>query len=152
MLTMAPAHGRDLAVGEHPDGDTCTMNELSYANALDMGLEPISYRSDAVECLGEGQFSGCLDALVWSKRQPCLMALLTLDSGVRVQVVGFQQHTRRDLPEYLGFRLLTPGQRVTLVIDRGVRGGLRPLVVAGAAIVANGSSVGQLDTDRPRRT
>lgn len=112
------------------------MNELSYADALDAGLDPISYRSDAVESLGEGQFGGHLDALVWSKRQPCLMALLTLDTGVRVQVVGFQKHTRRDLPEYLGFRLLAPGQRVTLVIDRGVRGGLRPLVVAETAGVA----------------
>ena len=112
------------------------MNEMSYADALDAGLEPISYRTDAVEALGEGQFGGRLDALVWSKRQPCLMALLTLDTGVRVQVVGFQRHTRRDLPEYLGFRSLTPGQRITLVIDRGVRGGLRPLVIAEAAVVA----------------
>jgi hypothetical protein len=112
------------------------MNEMSYADALDAGLEPISYRTDAVESLGEGRFGGCLDALVWSKRQPCLMALVTLDTGVRVQVVGFQRHTRRGVPEYLGFRLLAPGQRVTLVIDRGVRGGLRPLVISESSAVA----------------
>jgi len=40
------------------------------------------------------------------------------------------------VPEYLGFRLLAPGQRVTLVIDRGVRGGLRPLVISESSAVA----------------
>lgn len=103
-----------------------SMNELSYAAALDAGLEPITYRSDALDALGEGEFKGKLDGLVWSKRQPCLMALVTLESGVRVQVIGFQRHSRRGLPEYLGLRLLTPGQQVILCIDRGVRGGLRP--------------------------
>jgi hypothetical protein len=106
------------------------MNEMSYADALDAGLEPISYRSDALESLGEGRFQGVLDGLVWSKRQPCLMALVSLDNGIRVQVLGFQRHSRKDLPEYLGLRLLTPGQRVELQIDRGVRGGFRPLLLA----------------------
>ena len=109
------------------------MNEMSYAAALDAGLEPVSYRSQFLESLGEGLFGGKLDALVWSKRQPCLMALLTLDNDVRVQVVGFQRHTRKDLPEYLGLRSLTPGQRIFLEIDRGLRGGLRPLVRPGDA-------------------
>ena len=104
------------------------MNELSYEAALDAGIEPISYRTDVLESLGEGKFAGQLDGLVWAKRKPCLMALLTLDGGVRVQVVGFQRHTRKDLPEYIGLRLLTPGQRVVLFVDRGVRGGFRPLV------------------------
>lgn len=106
------------------------MNEMSYAAALDAGLEPISYRSDALESLGEGRFTGRLDGLVWSKRQPCLMALLTLDNGARVQVLGFQRHSRKGLPEYLGLRLLAPGQRIFLQIDRGMRGGLRPLVLS----------------------
>lgn len=105
------------------------MNEMSYSAALDAGLDPISYRSGALTSLGEGRFSGQLDGLVWSKRDPCLMALLTLDSGVRVLVLGYQKHTRKDLPEYLGLRLLVPGQRVFLQIDRGLRGGLRPLVL-----------------------
>lgn len=105
------------------------MKEMSYAAALDAGLEPISYRGDALNSLGEGRFPGQLDGLVWSKREPCLMALLTLDSGVRVQVLGYQKHTRKGLPEYLGLRLLDPGQRILLQIDRGVRGGLRPLVL-----------------------
>lgn len=110
------------------------MNEMSYAAALDAGFNPISYRTDVLESLGEGRFGGTLDSLVWSKRQPCLMALLTLDAGARVQVVGFQRHSRKDLPEYLGLRLLAPGQRIALLIDRGVRGGLRPLVVAEKVI------------------
>lgn len=105
------------------------MNEISYAAALDAGIEPIAYRSDFLESLGEGHFGGTLDALVWAKRQPCLMALISLDVDVRIQVVGFQKHSRKELPEYLGFRQLTPGQRVVLVVDRGVRGGLRPLVI-----------------------
>ncbi|NYI33131.1 hypothetical protein FHR53_002814 [Xanthomonas arboricola] len=109
------------------------MNEMSYAAALDAGLEPISYRSDALESLGEGRFTGKLDGLVWSKRQPCLMALLTPDNDARVQVVGFQRHSRKDLPEYLGLRLLTPGQRIVLQVDRGLRGGLRPLVLSDDA-------------------
>lgn len=106
------------------------MNEISYAMALEAGLEPISYRSDALQSLGVGRFGGRLDGLVWSKRKPCLMALLTLDNTARVQVLGFQNHSRRELPEYLGFRLLTPGQRIVLQIDRGLRGGLRPLVLS----------------------
>ena len=106
------------------------MQEMSYADALDAGIDPISYRSDALDSLGEGRFHGRLDALVWSKRKPCLMALLTLDTGSLVQVVGFQRHTRKGLPEYLGLRLLSPGQRIVLQIDRGVRGGLRPLVLS----------------------
>lgn len=106
------------------------MQEMSYADAIDAGLDPISYRNNLLESLGEGQFAGQLDALVWSKRSPCLMALLSLDMGSRVQVVGFQCHTRKGLPEYLGLRSLSPGQRVLLQVDRGLRGGLRPLVVA----------------------
>jgi hypothetical protein len=105
------------------------MKEMSYTAALDAGLEPISYRGDALKSLGEGRFPGRLDGLVWSKREPCLMALLTLDSGVRVQVLGYQKHTRKGIPEYLGFRLLVPGQRILLQVDRGLRGGLRPLVL-----------------------
>ncbi len=104
------------------------MQEMSYAAALDAGLDPISYRNDLLESLGEGEFSGRLDGLVWSKRHPCLMALLSLDRGIRVQVLGFQKHSRKGLPEYLGLRALTPGQRIVLQIDRGIRGGLRPLV------------------------
>lgn len=108
----------------------CLMNELSYSAALDAGIEPITYRSDALESLGPGTFAGQLDALVWSKRQPCLMALITLEKGIRVQVVGFQRHTRKDMPEYLGLRDLYPEQQVMLAIDRGIRGGLRPTVYA----------------------
>jgi hypothetical protein len=105
------------------------MHEKSYAAALDAGLDPISYRNDLLQSLGEGEFPGRLDGLVWSKRQPCLMALVSLDRGIRVQVLGFQRHSRKGLPEYLGLRTLAPGQRILLSIDRGLRGGLRPLVV-----------------------
>ena len=107
------------------------MNEISYAAALEAGIEPIQYRADAIESLGVGRFPAQLDALIWSKRKPCLMALLRLDVGVKLQVVGFQQHSRPELPEYLGFRAFTPGQRVTLVVDRGARGGFRPSLIAG---------------------
>lgn len=124
-----------MAIVSTTQGIFWRMNEMSYAAALDAGLEPISYRSDALESLGEGRFMGQLDGLVWSKRQPCLMALLALDNGARVQVLGFQRHSRKGLPEYLGLRLLTPGQRICLQIDRGIRGGLRPLVVSDDAAV-----------------
>jgi hypothetical protein len=59
--------------------DADQMNEMSYAVALDAGLEPLSYRNGALKSLGEGRFSGTLDGMVWSKRQPCLMALLPLE-------------------------------------------------------------------------
>lgn len=116
------------------------MQEMSYADALDAGLDPISYRSDLLESLGEGQFAGQLDALVWSKRRPCLMALLSLDTGSRVQVLGFQRHTRKGLPECIGLRLLTPGQRIVLHVDRGLRGGLRPLVIPEPSAEEQGES------------
>jgi hypothetical protein len=102
------------------------MNEVSYPAALEAGIEPIQYRSDCLEELGPGPHAGLLDALVWSKRKPCLMALIQLDAGIKVQIVGFQKHSRPELPEYLGLRELTPGQRVELVLDVGLRGGLRP--------------------------
>ena len=106
------------------------MKEISYAAALEAGIEPIHYRADAIESLGPGRYPAQLDALIWSKRKPCLMAFLNLDVGVKVQMVGFQQHSRPELPEYLGLRAFTPGQRVTLVVDKGVRGGLRPSLAA----------------------
>ena len=102
------------------------MNELSYKAALEAGIEPIQYRADYLDELGQGQHPGVLDALVWSKRKPCLMALIQLDFGVKVQMVGFQKHSRPELPDYLDLRELTPGQRVELVVDIGLRGGLRP--------------------------
>lgn len=106
------------------------MNEISYSAAIEAGLDPLTYRTDALEALGAGSHPGTLDALVWSKRAPCLMALVTLDVGVRVLVLGYQQHSRRDLPPYLGLRELSPGQPIELSIDVGIRGGLRPLVRA----------------------
>jgi hypothetical protein len=105
------------------------MNEMSYADALDAGIEPVTYRSDSLRALGKGQFTGCLDALVWAKRQPCLMALITLDTNIRVQVSGFQRHNRTDLPEYLGLRRLIPGQRIVVTVEVGVRGGLLATVL-----------------------
>ncbi|WP_277583848.1 hypothetical protein [Pelomonas aquatica] len=36
------------------------------------------------------------------------MALLALDTGVRIQVIGFQRHTRRDLPNISGFACWFP--------------------------------------------
>lgn len=109
------------------------MHEISYAAAVESGIEPITYRGDALDAIGEGSFPGRLDALVWAKRSPCLMALITLDLGARVQVLGFKRHTRKELPEYLGLRHLCPGQRITLQVDRGLRGGLRPLVLSVGA-------------------
>lgn len=105
------------------------MNELSYEAALHAGIDPIHYRSDRLQSLGPGPHPAQLDALVWAKRQPCLTALVQLDTGVKVAIVGFQQHNRKELPEYLGLRAFTPGQRVLLVIDQGVRGGLRPSLI-----------------------
>lgn len=55
------------------------MIEMSYAATLDAGLDPVSYRNDALESLGERRFSGTLAGLMWSERQPCLMALLPLE-------------------------------------------------------------------------
>lgn len=106
------------------------MHELSYSAALDMGIEPISYRSGYLDELGEGAFPGRLDALVWTKRKPALQALVNLDSGEKVMIVAFKKNSRPELGEYLGFRDLTPGQRINLVIDVGARGGLRPMLVA----------------------
>ncbi len=113
------------------------MQEMSYADAVESGIEPITYRGDALDAIGEGSFSGQLDALVWAKRSPCLMALITLDLGARVQVLGFKRHTRKELPEYLGLRELSPGQRVTLHVDRGLRGGLRPLVMPAGTVASD---------------
>lgn len=109
------------------------MHELSYKQALEQGIEPIQYRTDALQGLGAGIHRGRLDALVWAKRQPALQALITLDSGPKVQVIGFQRHSRCDFPEYLGFRALIPGQMVDLVIDIGIRGGLRPSISPASA-------------------
>lgn len=109
------------------------MNEMSYADAVDSGLEPVTYRSDALRALGNGDFAGNLDALVWAKRQPCLMALVTLDSDIRVQVSGFQRHNRQGLPEYLGLRRLAPGQRVVVRVEIGVRGGMLATVLPAAS-------------------
>jgi len=100
-----------------------------------MVIEPILYRIDILEELGEGNFTGVLDALVWSKRDQLLMALVTLDGGLKVRVLAFQRHSRKDangkpLPEYLGFRDLEPGKKVEILVDRGLRGGLRPFVKA----------------------
>jgi hypothetical protein len=106
------------------------MRELSYSAALSAGVEPIQYRASLDE-LAVGNHPGRLDALVWSKGKPALMALLTLDAGFKVQVIGFQTHSRKDLPPYLGLRELEPGQRILLNIDVGARGGVRPTVLAG---------------------
>ncbi len=106
------------------------MDELSYANALDQGIEPIHYRTGYLQELGEGHHEGWLDALVWCKRIAGLQALITLDIEVKVAVIGFKKSGRRDVPEYLGFRAFRPGQRIVLVIDTGVRGGLRPTLIA----------------------
>lgn len=105
------------------------MDELSYNAALDLGIEPITYRADWAE-LGEGTHPGRLDALVWTKRKPALQALVTLDMGAKVAVLAFKRHSRPDLPEYLGLRDLVPGQRVNLVLDVGARGALRPTLTA----------------------
>ena len=106
------------------------MNEVSYEAALTAGIDPIHYRADRLQSLGPGRFPAQLDALVWAKRQPCLAALIQLDTGVKIAIMGFQKHSFKGLPEYLGFRTFTPGQRVALVVDQGVRGGLRPSLVA----------------------
>lgn len=108
------------------------MDEMSYQDALAQGVQPIQYRTDRLEELGEGRHEGVLDALVWTKSKPALQALITLDSGVKIMVMGFQRHSRKELAPYLGLREFSPGDRVTLVIDRGLRGGLRPAVLATA--------------------
>jgi hypothetical protein len=102
------------------------MKELSYAQALASGIEPILYRTDFLEELGVGSHAGVLDALVWAKRAAALMALVTLVSGPRVCVTGFQRHSRPDMQEYLGLRTFSPGDLVFIEIDIGQRRGLRP--------------------------
>lgn len=104
------------------------MNELSYAQALDAGIEPIDYRADHLKALGAGTVAGTLDALVWAKRQRCLMALITLESGHKVQVSGFQLNRRPHLPSYMGLRDLQPGRPVLLHIEMGPRGGVHVTV------------------------
>lgn len=104
------------------------MNEFSYAQALSSGIEPMNYRIDLLDAIGAGNFEGVLDALVWSQKEPSLMALITLDGGRKVKVLGFQRHSRKDLPEYLGLRELEPGAGIHLLVEVGVRGGLRPTV------------------------
>ena len=47
------------------------------------------------------------------------MALIQLHAGAKVQMVGFQERGRQELPEYLGLRELKPGQRVALMLDVG---------------------------------
>lgn len=101
--------------------------EIGYDQAIDLGLEPIHYRSDAFADLGKGSYPGRLDALVWTKRKPALLALITLDTGVKVSVIGFQNNRVDDEP-YMGLRRLDPGQRVLVEVDIGVRGGVRPTV------------------------
>lgn len=106
------------------------MNEISYSAALESGIEPIHYRADILKDLGPGQFPGKLRALIWSRKKPCLFALVDLDAGHKVQVIAFQRHSRPGLPEYLGLRAFSPGQKVSLVVDVGPRGGMRPTVLA----------------------
>lgn len=103
------------------------MFEISYEGALNAGIEPIQYRTDALPSLGEGEFPGILDALVWTKRKPALMALLTLDAGPLVSILGFNNSLTSGHP-YAGLRRLEPSRRVVLTVSRGIRGGWRPLV------------------------
>ena len=104
------------------------MKEISYAAAIEAGLEPITYRLERVGELGKGQYNGRLDALVWVASRPAIMALVTLEDGTRVTVMAFQAG-RKDMPlPYAGLRLLSPGDSVVLEVDIGPRGGVRPLL------------------------
>lgn len=107
-------------------------HRLSYSAALDMGIEPVSYRSGHIAELGVGTFPGILDALVWSKRPPtALMALVTLDRGLKVMVAGYKKSSRNGTHgEYLGLKHFRPDQNVNLVIDLGAGGTLNPSLVA----------------------
>ncbi len=98
------------------------MNELGYADALSAGIEPVLYRTVSIDAPGPGEFPGILDALVWAKRQPALLALVTLDSGLKVVVVGY--HRREGVP-YAGLRNFTPGQKIKVSVEVGPRNGLR---------------------------
>jgi hypothetical protein len=107
-------------------------HRLSYSAALDMGIEPMSYRSGHIAELGVGTFSGVLDALVWSKRPPtALMALVTLDSGMKVMIAGYKKSSRNGAQgEYLGLKRFRQDQKVNLVIEVGAKGALSPSLVA----------------------
>ncbi len=98
------------------------MNELSYAQARDIGIDPALYQFDLIEVLGIGTYPGTLDHLVWARSKPILQALVTLNSGHKIKASGFQRHSRHDLPEYFGYRNLVPGMDIHLVVDRNSRG------------------------------
>lgn len=105
------------------------MHEISYSQALARGVNPLRYHKDAIDFLGVGRFQGTLDHLVWSKRSPSLLALITLDSGERVCSVAYQARRNSSRPDYLGYRDFAPGDRIVLDVQEGPRGGLWPLMV-----------------------
>lgn len=132
--------------------------EVSYNRILQFGYDPIHYRFDAFAALPDGSYSGVLDALVWAPRgRPALMALVRLDDeavhdlfpgmdggGLKVCLMAFQRHSRKDLPPYLGMRMLAPSDEVEFIVSTGVRGGRRAHLVLSAELYSNWSSLERL--------
>jgi hypothetical protein len=106
------------------------MDELSYSDALDRGIEPVLYRASLMAELGPGTYPARLDALVWAKHHPALQALLTLEDGAKLLIMAFKKNSRQDFGPYLGLRGFTPGQRVNVVIEIGPRGGIKGRLIA----------------------
>ena len=105
------------------------MDEMSYHDALEGGFEPIQFRSEYLQELGPGHYAGYLDALVWRKAHPSLLALITLDNGIKTCVIAYHRDkSKRDPLPYSGLRLLAPGMKVDIDLQLGVRGGLIPRV------------------------
>ncbi|TDQ31955.1 hypothetical protein DEV91_10650 [Phyllobacterium brassicacearum] len=123
------------------------MNELGYADALSAGIEPVPYRTVSINAPGPGEFPGTLDALVWAKRQPALLALVTLDTGLKVVVVGY--HRNRDGVPYAGLRNFTPGQKIKVNVEVGPRNGLRSRLSAINVSQCSGPAYARSPASRP---
>lgn len=111
------------------------MDELSHRQAMDQGINPALYSLSLLKELPADSYAGQLDALVWREgKPPGLQALITLDDGRKVLAVAYWKSKWGNAPEYQGFRDFQPGQRITLIIGRGPRGGLKvSLAEAGYA-------------------
>lgn len=99
---------------------------MSYAAAIDSGISLSGYRKETLRALGEGQYQGRLDALVWSKPSAArmLLALVTLDSGDKALCEARFERELKGEPKYQGFLGSTPGQAVLVTVTIGPRGGV----------------------------
>jgi len=106
------------------------MLEKSYDNAIISGCNPRDYDCDMSKILlqFEGKTTtGKLDALVWAKHKPILIACITLDNTERISLMAYKD-ARESNREYRGWRLLSPGQSISITIRKGQRGALHPII------------------------